>query len=166
MQSTRRTVISSLALAVAMTGFGASALGASGRPPVSLEERIDGAQSVVVARTERVDSMWQQNADGDRIIVSRVLLRIEETLKGAPALTTWMEVEGGTVNGMTLHVSDMPDLTEGERGVFMLDAGASGLARPHLRGQGILKLDDDDTVSGTPVHLSQVRQVAARRNEN
>lgn len=152
--------------ALVMSLLAVSAISASERPQVSLEDRIDGAESVVVAKTERVSAVWQQNGRGDRVIVSRVLLRVEESLKGKPAATVWMEVEGGSLDGMTLHVSDTPELKEGERAVFMLEAGSSGLARPHRRGQGILKLDDDDNVAGSQVPLSEIRRAASRRNGN
>jgi len=148
-------------LPIAATIFLVSPLTASGRKVVPLDERIKGSEQVIVARAERIDPTWTQNERGDRLIVSRVLLRVEETLKGTSESATWMEVEGGTLGGLTLHVSDLDDLEVGDRAVFMLDRPAAGLRKPHLRGQGILKLNDNNVVVGSNVRLDDVRRNAA-----
>jgi hypothetical protein len=54
-------------------------------------------------------------------------------------------------------VSDLPSLDVGERAVFFLDETASGGHRPHLRGLGILKLDDAGRVRGTNLTLDDIR---------
>lgn len=141
----------------------AASLSASGKSPVSLSERVSGSEQVVVARVERVSPAWQQNTSGDRLIVSRVLLRVEETLKGRPEATTWVEVEGGSLDGLTLHVSDMPSMSTGERGVFFLQPTTGGIRKPFQRGQGIVKLDDAGIVPGTSVNLDDIRRAAQRQ---
>ena len=148
------------ALAVIGCAAGAPALLASGGRPVAVSERITGAQAVVVARAHSVAPEWRQNAHGDRLIVSRVLLQVEETLKGTPAATRVLDLEGGTLDGVTLHVSDLPGLAEGERAVFFLNSTSAG-EKPHLRGQGILKLDAGDFVRGSSLHVSEIRRLAA-----
>ena len=55
------------------------------------------------------------------------------------------------------RVSDLPTLRKGERGVFLLDADSSGKSRPHARGEGILKLDRNDRVTGTDLRLADVK---------
>jgi hypothetical protein len=130
----------------------------------TLDERIAGAQKVVVASARSVDASWRENTYGDRLIVSRVLLNVEETLKGTPSNSpVWMEMEGGTLDGMTLRVSDLPELQPGERAVFFLDQGENGISTPHLRGQGILKLDHDDFVRGSSLRLDAIRTLARGR---
>jgi hypothetical protein len=44
--------------------------------------------------------------------------------------------------------------------VFFLDGG-NGAYHAHLKGQGILKLDDQDVVRGTSLTLDEIRRVAA-----
>src|SRR5262249_49399808 len=95
------------------------------------------------------------------LIVSRVLLRVEETLKGSPQSTLALDVEGGTLDGITLRVSSEPLMTPGERAVFMLDQPQSGIAKSHLRGLGILKLDGQNKVQGSSLSLDEIRNVAA-----
>jgi hypothetical protein len=55
-------------------------------------------------------------------------------------------------------------LTPGERAVFFLDRMSDGTFQPHLRGQGILKLDDQNFVKGTSLSLDEIRRVAASAN--
>ena len=133
---------------------------ASDGRPVPLDERIQGANVVVVATPRGVTASWQVNAYGDRLIVSRYVLEVHERLKGNPPANVSLELEGGTLDGFTLHVSSQPMLQPGERAVFLLDNG-SGAYKSHLRGQGILKLDDHDVVRGSSLTLDEIRRVAA-----
>jgi hypothetical protein len=123
----------------------------------TLDQRVSGAERVVVATTRAVSAQWRENSHGDRLIVSRVELEIEETLKGDADQRLWMEVDGGTLDGYTLRVSSLPFMQEGERAVFFLDRGNGGMNLPHLRGQGILFLGDDDVVRGSSLRLSEIR---------
>ena len=127
-------------------------------PSPDVETRTRGAGRVVVARVLDVQGRFAINRFGDQLIVSNALLEIEETLKGASAPTVRVDIEGGTVGGLTLKVSDLPVLLAGERGVFFLDAAADGTLTPHERGRGILKLSTADRVEGTTVTLDAVRQ--------
>lgn len=137
---------------------------ASSHRIATLDERIDGSQRVVVASARSVEAGWRENTYGDRLIVSRVLLNVEENLKGpATSNAVWMDLEGGTLDGFTLRVSDLPEMKPGERAVFFLDQADNGVATPHLRGQGILKLGPDDVVTGTGLRLEDIRSAARGR---
>lgn len=153
------------ALALAACVIGSTVVGAASTGRIAtLDERIAGAQRVVVASARSVDASWRENTYGDRVIVSRVLLNVEETLKGsATSNAIWMDLEGGTLDGFTLRVSDLPDVRTGERAVFFLDQGENGIATPHLRGQGILKLDPDNVVTGSSLRLDVIRALAHGR---
>ena len=133
---------------------------ASAQPIASVDERITGAERVVVARANSIKAEWRENEYGDRLIVSRVQLRVEESLKGAAAETLRLDLDGGTLDGLTLQVSDLPMLEPGERAVFFLDGAAADAFVPHLRGQGILILDDQDFVRGTSLRLDDIRAKA------
>jgi hypothetical protein len=128
---------------------------AAAQPP-DVTARAQQADTVVVAVVEDVSSRFAVNQFGDRLIVSDVWLRVEDTIKGAPQNLVPIEVEGGTVGDLTLRVSDLPVLRKGDRGVFMLDARA-GKNRPHARGKGILKLDRSNRVAGTDIRLSDLK---------
>jgi hypothetical protein len=135
------------------------AFGSDSRP-VPLAERIQGADVVVVATPSSVNASWRENDFGDRLIVSRYVLQVHETLKGRAAQAMSLDLDGGTLDGLTLRVSSSPTLIPGERAVFFLNGG-NGAYHVHLKGQGILKLDDQDVVRGSSLTLGEIRRVAA-----
>ena len=149
-----------LAAALLTAGASAHLQAASHGRPVTVEERVKGSARVVVARAAEVKPGWRTNRWGDRIIVSRVMLEVQETLKGQASRQVVVDVEGGSVDGVTLQVSSLPALEEGERAVFFLDDMGSGTFEPHLRGLGILKLDDNDVVKGSSLKLDDIRGIA------
>ena len=71
-----------------------------------------------------------------------------------------MEVPGGTADGVTLRVSGQPVVNEGERAVFFLDTEVTGTHKPHLRGQGVLKLDSSNVVRNSSLRLDDIRRAA------
>ena len=141
----------------------AGASGSQGLAPVeaggaSIEERIAGAEAVVVATARSVQARWHENEHGDRIIVSRVMLEVEENLKGAAAQMLSMDVDGGTLDDLTLQVSGLHVLEPGERAVLFLNPSAeANVHTPHMRGQGILPLDDQNAVKDMAVGLNDIR---------
>jgi hypothetical protein len=151
----------SLAAAAFISVLGSQAFASSEGRPVSLAERIQGAGVVVVATPSSVSAGWKENAFGDRLIVSRFVLHVEEALKGAPGRDVPLDLEGGTLDGVTLQVSNLPTLAPGDRAVFFLDLATDGAFQPHLRGQGILKLDNQNFVKGSSLSLDEIRRVAA-----
>jgi hypothetical protein len=150
-------LLSTCALAVASAGV---ALTAGSHRPVEIPDRIRGAERVVVAQVGHIEAHFQRNHYGDELIVSLVVLDVGETLKGSHTPTLTFSLEGGTVGDVTMRVSDLPELEPGERAVFFLDHGEADLHVPHLRGQGILKLDDSDRVEGTSLTLDMIRRMA------
>jgi len=138
---------------------GGSVFASDGRQ-VAMAERMRGAQKAVVATTVSVTPGWRTNANGDRLIVSQVALRVEETLKGSAGDLVWLDLEGGTIDGVTLQVSSQPSLKAGDRAVFLLDETPSGTHTPHLKGMGILRLDQNNQVSGSSLRLSDLRSMA------
>jgi hypothetical protein len=132
--------------------------------PVPLVERARGAERVVVGRVSTVAPAWQVNEFGDRLIVSSVRVAVDETLKGPQQATVTVEVEGGTIGDLTLHVSDLASFAPGERAVFYLKRNARGALVPHLRGHGLLKLDRANRVEGSGLTLDEIRRTATAGN--
>jgi hypothetical protein len=128
--------------------------------PVPIQDRARGAERVVVGTVTEVTAAYHRNAFGDQLIVSHARLRVDEPLKGSAASVT-VAIEGGTVNGITLRVSDLPTIATGERAVFFLTKRPDGEFTPHLRGQGILKLDSTDHVRGSALTLDEIRRLIA-----
>lgn len=130
--------------------------------PVPLTERARGAERVVVGRVTTVEPVWRTNEFGDRLIVSVVGVAVDETLRGPAQPRVTVEVEGGTIGDLTLHVSDLEPVAAGDRAVFYLARNARGVFVPHLRGQGLLKLDGADRVRGSTITLADIRRTAAQ----
>jgi len=129
-------------------------------PRADLPDRIRGAERVVAGRVVSIDPVMQQNEFGDILIVSRTTVEIEETFKGPAAATLVLEIEGGTIGDQTLMVSDIEPLGVGDRGVFIVGRTSTGAFVPYLRGQGLLKLDSENQVSGEPWSLGDIRSAA------
>lgn len=144
---------------VAVVSIGAGRIGASVGPQVTIEQRARGAERIVVASIADIRAGYERNQYGDELIVTHAKLTIEEAIKGGTEPAT-VAVDGGTVNGMTLRVSNLPMLNRGERAVFFLARGTNGEFRPHLNGLGILKLDSTNHVRGSSLSLDDIRQMA------
>lgn len=127
-----------------------------------LAERTRGAERVVIGRVTGVNPIWRTNEFGDRLIVSIVNVAVDETLRGPALPNVDVEVEGGTIGDLTLNVSDLEPVATGDRAVFYLARDRRGVFVPHLRGQGLLKLDRSDRVRGSSVTLSDIRRAAAQ----
>ena len=150
----RRGVFAWLAVCVAV-----SHVSASSGPQVDIPTRAKGAQQVVLAKVVDVQTSAEVNEFGDHLIVSHALLQVEESMKGGVTAAVQVDVEGGTLDGLTLRVSDMPTIDTGERAVFFLERKPSGSRKLHRRGLGMLKLDDDDHVSGSSLTLEDIRRM-------
>lgn len=120
--------------------------------------RARGARKVVLARVAEVQPRFETNRYGDRLIVSGLVLEVEETWKGAHSAIALAAIEGGSIGALTLSVSDMPALRAGDRAVFFLDSTASGEEILHGRGNGVLKLRADARVVGTGETLDELRR--------
>jgi hypothetical protein len=117
---------------------------------------------VVVGRVTAVNPAWRTNEFGDRLIVTVVSVAVDETLRGPTSAAVDVEVEGGTIGDVTLHVSDLEPVAPGDRAVFYLARSRRGAFVPHLRGQGVLKLDRSDRVRNSAVTLADIRRETGR----
>ena len=160
MYTSARTV--GFALVLTAAGLTASHVAAQSIPDIP--ERAKGAERVVVASITHVQASLERNEHGDEVIVSHAVLAVEEVLKGQASGQVTVDVEGGTLNGITMGVSSLPRVTAGERGVFFLTPGKDGKFKPHMRGLGILKLDQTNTVKGSSLTLENIRKMT-RGNE-
>jgi hypothetical protein len=154
-----RTLLVVCALvACAASGAGVAA---AQEMPVPLRDRARDAERVVVGHVASVESKWGVSDYGDRLIVSTLRVVVDETLKGQAQPTLDVEVEGGTVGNLTLRVSDEESFAPGERAVFYVRRSRRGSFVPHLRGQGILRLDRSNRVPGSGLTLEEIRRAVA-----
>jgi len=142
----------------ALLSFALAPTVATAQPQVPLADRARGADQVVVGRVTSVTASWRQNDFGDRLIVSTVHVMVDETLKGSSQSAIDVEVEGGTIGGLTLRVSDLETFAPGDRAVFYVQRNRRGALIPHRRGLGLQKLDNAGRVYGSGVTLEQIRR--------
>ena len=154
--------IRTLALTSLIVLAAAAAVEAGPGKALGLRDRLKGAERAVVGRVLHVQPRVVRNEFGDVLIVSRLDVLVEETLKGKSAQRIPVDIEGGTVNGVTLKVSDLPELKPGARAVLMLSRARSGEFVPHMRGAGVLELDEQGHVKNTELWLDDVRVAAAQ----
>lgn len=147
-------------LAVAGLMTAASGLAAQ-EVVVPLTDRARGAELVVVGRVTSSQPIWRVNAHGDRLIVSVLRVIPEETLKGVAGRAVDVEIEGGTIGALTLRVSDLPKFVPGDRAVFYVRRDTRGRLIPHLRGQGLLRLDKTNRVPDSSLSLNEIRRTVA-----
>jgi hypothetical protein len=150
-----------LAVATALGLVRATPSMAQEGPPVPLVERARGAEQVVLGRVASVSPEWRVNDFGDRLIMSVIHVAVDETLKGNSQATVDVEVEGGSIGNLTLHVSDEQSFAPGDRAVFYLARSRRGAMVPHLRGQGTLKLDRSSRVPNSSLTLDEIRRTVA-----
>ena len=145
--------------------LGASAgLAAQGIGALTLGERARGADRVVVGQVVSVSPAWQINEFGDRLIVSTLRVKVDENLKGSTSAAVDVEVEGGTIGTLTLHVSDQASFVPNERGVFFVRRTPRGTFVAHLRGQSLMKLDASNRIQGMALTLDDVRREVGAAN--
>ncbi len=128
--------------------------------PAALKSALQEANFTLVATVTDTKPSRRRSAWGDEIIVTTAVLRTEETLKGAPPTWVPIELEGGTLDGVTMEASHTPLMRKGDRAVFLVDRLADGRYIAHHRGAGILKLRADDRLEDSALSLNEVRQLA------
>ena len=129
--------------------------------PADLATRLRGASRTVVGSVARLEPRMVRTPRGDRMIVTRTWLHVEEALKGRADSLLAIDVEGGTIGELSMRVSDIEPLKVGERAIVMMEPTADGAWRPHRRGLGLLRLTRDNRVHELGVSLADVRRLAA-----
>ena len=123
--------------------------------------RARGAERVVVGTVDRVVPMAVQNEYGDQLIVSRTTVVVEEVLQGSPTQILTVDIEGGTLGDLTLEVSDMPSVKQGDRGIFFVTRAAGDSHVLHRRGEGLLRLRQNEVIDRPGLTLDSIRRQLA-----
>ena len=127
-----------------------------GAPP-EIGERTKGSAKVVLATVTNVESEFGENESGDRLILSHLTMRVDETMKGPHEAAVVVTLEGGTVGDLRLDVSDMPKLEKGKRAVLFLTSDPDGGYKPHGRGSGVVEIGADNRAKGENLSVDDIR---------
>lgn len=115
----------------------ALSLGAPGKAQ-TIKQLADGAEQVVTGTVMATSAKLETTESGDQLIITRARVVVAKTHKGQPFSTIEVDVEGGTLDGITMGVSDMPVMKPGDRHLFLLKKNKRGRWVPYERGNGIL----------------------------
>lgn len=154
--------------ALLAAAFVAAAGEASAQERLALDDMILAAPSIVVANVESRRAV-EEYYGSSRLIVTRVTLNIEQSIKGAAPRTLVVEVLGGTIGDTTLRVSHVPEFRVGERDVLFLNNAARAASPLVGSDQGRFRvLADNETkqprvLTSDYEPLSALGQVGAER---
>ena len=83
---------------------------------------IERSDRVIEGRVVALESFWNENG---RVIVTEAVIRISETILGAPTSELRVRVPGGTVGDFRVEASGFPKFAEGQHVLLFLEADAS-----------------------------------------
>jgi hypothetical protein len=92
--------------------------------PPSFSSLVTQAQSILLTEVLETRSTWRQLA-GKRVIVTDVVLRVQEVIKGRADAITRIEIIGGMVDDIFQHVAGTPTFVVGDEDVLFLNASRS-----------------------------------------
>jgi hypothetical protein len=128
-------------------------------PAARLSASVASAPQVVIGTVTAARARFETNRAGDELIVSRLTVRVSETLRGQRLGTFDVDVEGGTIGNLTLTVSDLTEMHEGDSAVFLLAHEPSGYV---LHARGLMKLGSSGRLEHQPLTLDQIRAISAQ----
>ncbi len=88
--------------------------------PPSFDELVAQAEVIFQGTVSDVKSQWTGEG-AERHIATYVTLQVEEAIKGDPGATYTMRMLGGTVDDMTMEVSDVPKFKVGDRDILFVE---------------------------------------------
>jgi hypothetical protein len=94
----------------------------------STEQRIAEADTILHGRVLKTDSQWVNDARGNHIYTS-VTLETKSVIKGAAGPLVTVQVVGGTVGGVTEHVSGSAVFQPGDEAVLFMKNAPLRLSR-------------------------------------
>lgn len=112
----RRTI---LALCLGMVALCLTTATATTVIPPSLDELVSRSAAIFDGTVRARRSAWETSADG-RSIVTTVTFTVRDVLKGNVPATTELTFLGGTVDGITLRVAEMPTFEAGDRDLLFV----------------------------------------------
>ncbi len=130
-----------LVLAFAFLGAGATVVdvAADGRHAADVTTLGARADIILIGRVTEVRSEW---ITAPRTIVTRVVVAVDETLKGAgPGASVTITQPGGQVDDVRAVVTGTPVFTRGQRVLLFLARGHDGTLHPLWMWQGVFVIE-------------------------
>ncbi len=132
----RKPLLALLAAAALVVAVPARPAYSTSVEPLSAEELVDHAQTIVWGDCISVRTEWNRERTK---ILTRVQLASREVLKGDRAPTVELLLPGGELDGMAYVIHGMPRFREGQEAVVHVTAphATSGIRLPVGLGQGV-----------------------------
>jgi hypothetical protein len=125
--------------------------------PISLQHLADESDRIVRGRVMKLTYSYGSNSYGDELIYTHATVRVAEALKGDRSDLV-VKIEGGTLDGITLTVSDTATLKTGEEVLVFLKKDLLEY-RPLTRSSSKYTISDGGKI------LQNGRQYTAFRTE-
>ena len=107
--------------------------GASTFIALSRQELVAQSDAVIQGRVLKVDSYWGQQG---RVIMSEILVQVEEKIRGNAPTVVKVRTFGGTVGGYTVEAHGFPKFAVNERVVlFLTNANETAEVTGYRQGQ-------------------------------
>ena len=107
-------------LTLVCTVLFAAGVGATTVIPPTFDELVSRAKLIFSGEVMNLQSAWEPRPNGGRAIVTFITFRVDDVWKGSVGAVTQLKFLGGTVDGMTIEVSDMPEFRLGQRDVLFV----------------------------------------------
>ena len=128
--------------------------------------RANNSDLVVSGIVEEASSRLETNAFGDKIIMTKVKTSVSEWFKGSSNKNIEVEMMGGTVDGITMSVSEHPTpLKKGEYAILYLSKKGDGytlssqVETDHGEEDSVIKLKRDGRSDDDQFTIDQIRSV-------
>jgi hypothetical protein len=105
---------------IACTLFGLSPAWGTTVVPPTFDELVSQAEVIFEGTVTDVRSEWA-GAGTQRHIVTYVTFRVEDRLKGSVAASYSLRLLGGTVDGVTMEVTDTPKFSVSDRDILFVE---------------------------------------------
>lgn len=93
--------------------------------PPSFTQLVKGSDYVVQAVVKSVTAINKAPAGRRPLVYSRVELEVEQVVAGNPPSPLILEVLGGTLDGVEMHISGAPTFTVGEKAIFFVQGNGT-----------------------------------------
>lgn len=88
--------------------------------PPTFDQLVSDAELIFEGTVTDVRSQWAGVGD-ERHIMTLVTCQIEDAIKGAPGKSYIVQMLGGTVDGETMEVADVPRFKVGDRDILFVE---------------------------------------------
>jgi hypothetical protein len=101
-------------------GFAASSVRATTVIPPTFDQLVSDAEVIFEGTVTDTRSEWSGQGT-ERVIVTYVTFKIDDSMKGAPGGSYTIRMLGGTVDGETAEVADAPRFKTGDRDILFVE---------------------------------------------